>query len=116
LIFILCHNIVEDKPAILILDKKPFPENEDELNECIKGLSLVRISDNDIYLSADANLPFKFNGLLNNQNFISFNNFSQQVDFHLSCHREAHYQVPLQAVAFVLRDSGGLQKHHVAVH
>lgn len=62
LIFILCHNTVEDKPGILILNKKPYPENVDEINECVQGLSFVRLSDNDIYLSADAHLPTKFNG------------------------------------------------------
>jgi hypothetical protein len=62
LIFILCHNKVEDKPGILILNKKPYPENISELNECIQGLNLVHLSDNDIYLSADAHLPTKFAG------------------------------------------------------
>jgi len=61
LIFILCHNTVEDKPGVLILDRKPLPEKEEELNEVIRGLSLVRLSDNDVYLSADASLPEKFN-------------------------------------------------------
>jgi len=58
---ILCHNTVENKPAILILDKKPLPENVTDLNELITGIRLVRLSDNDIHLSADACLPEKFN-------------------------------------------------------
>jgi len=61
LIALLCHNTVEDKPAILILDKKPLPENGRELNDLVMGLQLVRLSDNDIHLSADASLPEKFN-------------------------------------------------------
>lgn len=64
----MCHNTVEDKPGILILNKKPFPENETELNEAIHGLHLNRLSDNDIYLSADAVLPEKFG--INKSTFI----------------------------------------------
>lgn len=60
MIFILCHNTIEDKPAVLILHKKPFPENDNDLRECIRGLKLTRISDNDIHLCADATLPDKF--------------------------------------------------------
>lgn len=98
------------------MDKKPFSEQEAELNECIQGLNLVRISDNDIYLSADANLPAKFNGLLEFLDLLITYVFSEQVYVHLPGHWEAHHKVPLQATAFDLWVSGRLQNSNFAVH
>jgi len=68
LIFVLCQNTVENKSAILILNKIAYSESEADMNECIQGLRLIHVSDNDVYGSFEAVLPEKFN--LNKSTFI----------------------------------------------
>ncbi|CAD5209019.1 unnamed protein product [Bursaphelenchus xylophilus] len=59
-IFILCHNVEEDQPGILLLNKVAFNETKEDLDELVKGSRFSRLSDNDIYGNFEVTPPTKF--------------------------------------------------------
>ncbi|CAD5206383.1 unnamed protein product [Bursaphelenchus okinawaensis] len=62
-IFLLCHNVEEDKPGVLLLNKLAFTEDGEQLNELIKNAKVNRLSDNDIYGNFEVTPSDKFNVL-----------------------------------------------------